>query len=728
MRSMAGKAKRASILLLAIAVVLLTVLQLTVLADTETTHTTRSPYYVTVPIEEGWSFEYSLNKDGNFLPMQKGAWETEDEYKNTGLLYRSGVSANDGEEAALQNPYSTDLYITPGTAKADLGYGSLEASQTYTMPYSGFVTVDAHEIIRHYGEDSEADQTAEYAIFKNGEKLWPEGTGWMTLSNANGNRTNVPALRNIRAAEGDKLRFVIARGEGGSYNDLTKWYVTLHTEKSDLELGETTDHHAPQNVSDAIEEGWSFEYSVGKDGSFLPMQKTESSEKPYISGVGVNMGEEAALYNPWNNLWYITPGVSTAESGYASIEASQTFTVPANGFLTVDAHEILRHYGDPSEEGQTAEYAIFQNGEKLWPEGAEWMTLSNANNNKVTVPKISDLRVAEGDKIRFVVARGAEGNVFNDLTRWYPTLHLTKIKPTTTTTESTTTTTESTPTTTTTGSTTTTTAGETTTTAESTTTTTENTTATTGSKHYVEGKKQTWKAPTYFTTMDQDGVGSRWIYEYAFNKDFSDIRPMDPNGKLFKSSVCIANETASLASPWNTDLYIMPGMANRGTAEEPVWVPVDAIQTFVASVDGRLSVDASTIVRRFGSAESGTEATYTAEYAIYLNDQKIWPADDAWAVVSSECGNKLEVPALNDIRVKKGDRLRFAVNAGAGSSFNDLTQWYVTVHETELIETDDPNAPDIPAGDMLPIGVAALCVAMAAAAVILVSGKKAKAQ
>ena len=80
MRSMAGKAKRASILLLAIAVVLLTVLQLTVLADTETTHTTRSPYYVTVPIEEGWSFEYSLNKDGNFLPMQKGAWETEDEY------------------------------------------------------------------------------------------------------------------------------------------------------------------------------------------------------------------------------------------------------------------------------------------------------------------------------------------------------------------------------------------------------------------------------------------------------------------------------------------------------------------------------------------------------------------------------------------------------------------------------------------------------------------------
>ena len=723
MRFMAGKAKRASILLLAIAVVLLTVLQLTVLADTETTHTTRSPYYVTVPIEEGWSFEYSLNKDGNFLPMQKGAWETEDEYKNTGLLYRSGVSANDGEEAALQNPYSTDLYITPGTAKADLGYGSLEASQTYTMPYSGFVTVDAHEIIRHYGEDSEANQTAEYAIFKNGEKLWPEGTGWMTLSNANGNRTNVPALRNIRAAEGDKLRFVIARGEGSSYNDLTKWYVTLHTEKSDLELGETTDHRAPQKADTAFEDGWSFEYSVQKSGTFLPMQKTDNAEFPYQSGID-NAGEEAGLLALWGN-WYIRPGIT--KDNWLPIETSQTFTVPANGFLTVDAHEIVRHYGGVSEEGQTAEYAIFQNGEKLWPEGEAWAVVGNDCGNKMSVPKISDLRVAEGDKIRFVIACGG-GGMYNDQTQWYPTLHLTKIKPTTTTTESTTTTTESTPTTTTTGSTTTTTAGETTTTAESTTTTTENTTATTGSKHYVEGKKQTWKAPTYFTTMDQDGVGSRWIYEYAFNKDFSDIRPMDPNGKLFKSSVCIANETASLASPWNTDLYIMPGMANRGTAEEPVWVPVDAIQTFVASVDGRLSVDASTIVRRFGSAESGTEATYTAEYAIYLNDQKIWPADDAWAVVSSECGNKLEVPALNDIRVKKGDRLRFAVNAGAGSSFNDLTQWYVTVHETELIETDDPNAPDIPAGDMLPIGVAALCVAMAAAAAILVSGKKAKAQ
>lgn len=129
-----------------------------------------------------------------------------------------------------------------------------------------------------------------------------------------------------------------------------------------------------------------------------------------------------------------------------------------------------------------------------------------------------------------------------------------------------------------------------------------------------------------------------------------------------------ADAIAALRCFWKS-LYLAPG-AQEGIA-----------QTFVVPRTGVIEIDPTTIVRNYGNDDKEENLNKSIEVAVYLNETKVWPEGNDWAAVSRDSAsmNKLAVEKISALSVEKGDRLRFVVNTGEGSNWNDNTQWPVTV-------------------------------------------------
>lgn len=422
--------------------------------------------------------------------------------------------------------------------------------------------------------------------------------------------------------------------------------------------GETTTYKAPTYNNAESTQGlgslWVYEYMIEKDMNFKPMVEGEGIVL-YKSGQGVSAGEEATLVSPWNTDLYLTTGVALVEGAYKGITNSQTFVAPVDGAVTIDACTIKRNYGNKGTDGWTAEYAVYLNNTKLWPEGDNWAAVGNDQDNKQDVPELKDIQVTKGDKIRFLVANGL-GGAYEDATQWYATIKLAEPAPTTTTTA---------------------TPDTTTTQADATTTTQADTTTTTKAPITtlpdITGITPTeYKSPYYKSEEGMPGIDTIWIYEYSLDKETA-FKPMiKGDDGLYKSDV--AGEEvyqAGLVAPWNTDLYLEPGYIGNQR--------INASQTFVAPRDGVVAVDPSVILRNAGNAD---DEGYCNECAVFLNETKIWPAGDAWAKTSGE--NKTDVEELKNLVMRKGDKLRFVVSCGFddkenGQSWKDYTRWNVNV-------------------------------------------------
>lgn len=86
----------------------------------------------------------------------------------------------------------------------------------------------------------------------------------------------------------------------------------------------------------------------------------------------------------------------------------------------------------------------------------------------------------------------------------------------------------------------------------------------------------------------------------------------------------------------------------------------NAVLTFIAPGYGQVSLP-ETAVTRYGGAQDANDG---AGLSIYLNDQKIWPADAEHQLVDASMGNRFTVPAIEAVEVEEGDALRFIVDLG----------------------------------------------------------------
>lgn len=182
-----------------------------------------------------------------------------------------------------------------------------------------------------------------------------------------------------------------------------------------------------------------------------------------------------------------------------------------------------------------------------------------------------------------------------------------------------------------------------------------------------------YKAPFYRDNEAMANIGTIWEYEYstAYNTDFT---PMKKVLGLYSSNPDDKNDAAQLSSPWSTDLYIRPGFDNVKKCS------INAVQTFVVPEDGYVTVQSCDIIRHYGEAD---ENTMNSEVAVFLGEEKIWPEGDGWANMNAQLSipNTLTMPSFSNLKVSKGDRIRFVVGCGAADTIHweDITKWYVTV-------------------------------------------------
>ena len=182
-----------------------------------------------------------------------------------------------------------------------------------------------------------------------------------------------------------------------------------------------------------------------------------------------------------------------------------------------------------------------------------------------------------------------------------------------------------------------------------------------------------YKAPFYRDNEAMAGIGTVWQYEYstAYNTDFT---PMEKNLGLYSSNPDDKNDAAELSSPWSTDLYIRPGFDNVKKCS------INAVQTFVAPEDGYVTIQSCDIIRHYGMNDDNT---MNSEVAVFLGEEKIWPEGDGWANIDPQLpvANTLTMPSFSNLKVSKGDRIRFVVGCGAVDTIHweDITKWYVTV-------------------------------------------------
>ena len=660
-----------------------------------------------------WVYEYSTGKNTDFALMTK-----DKELGNIAdqqAFYAGAPTEAGGAKATLQYLYG-NLELQPNY------YGtSINAVQTFVVPETGKLSVDATTVVRHFGMDATQvnytgyeQQNVHIAVYLNETKVWPAGDAWETVGydSAVFNKLDVAALPEMNVTKGDKLRFVVNSGTDSNtfyYNDWVRWPVSINmfVKKEATTTATTTttanlsaDYNktayvAPtrlwgtDSVGDVAGIGtrWIYEVSSNKDGVFVAMTRKQNTDKP--SDGALFADEACTSYAQLESLW--SNGSLYLNVGWfaGSRDVSQTFVVPEDGIITTDAVIVERHYALADTVEQSAEIAIFLNDRKVWPTGDAWAEVGTGSSpiNKLTVPALSEMAVEKGDKLRFVVNAGKNAN-YDDRVQWPVAVNMFVKKPTTMTSEATTTTD----------------ASVTTTTQVVTTTTKEETTTTTTKVDLSNAKPIIYRSPLEATEAGMKDIGRYWIYEYSTAKDTNFIAMDKVKGlegirdqeAMFSGAPAEAGGAKASLQYLYGKLQLQPNYYGYS---------INAVQTFVVPKTGELSVDATTVLRHFGLGEN--EVNYSGyeqqnvHIAVYLNETKVWPAGDEWASVGydSSVFNKLSVPAISRMEVNEGDKLRFVVNSGTDSNtfhYNDWVEWPVNVklYTAENIENSGSNEDD----------------------------------
>ncbi len=579
-----------------------------------------------------WNYEYATDKGTDFTAMKRDAGA---------VFYKDGKEGEDiNLHARVERPFETDcLYLVPGSTGTD-------AVIAFTAQYDGVIDIASAEMTRNYGMEAAdiPDSDVQIAVFKNTEKIWPAGEEWQSI----GWTYTMPAIEDIAVEKGDILRFVVNYGDASYSNwcDYTDWPVTISHSVSKPAAGATLVYNAPTYENrDEVDIGnrWLYEYSTGKNTDFTPMALGEGGANAveFVSDAA-EQTEGASVRTPWPTQMFLVPGYNDA----GSINAVLTFDVPYDGKLTVDAAEVIRNYGEGTEDIPTSsvEIAIYKNTEKIWP-ADDWAAITQSLTpvNTLTVPEITDLEVKAQDKIRFVVGCGEADTVnWKDYTQWTPTLTL-------------------------------------------------ETAAEEAGIPDISGITPTqYRSPTP-ETWDQCGIGTLWIYEYATNKG-TNFKPMVPaenaGSKLFLSDLDGAIFQASVDNPWGHTIYFAPGYVDS--------TMIDAALTYVAPCEGVLKINPATVERNYGEADS-SNIDSDADIAIFVNEKKIWPSGSGWQNIRNDSSpiNQVQVPAIENIVLSEGDKVRFVVNCGNSTYANwcDYIDWPV---DLSFYITDENYTPPKP--------------------------------
>lgn len=94
----------------------------------------------------------------------------------------------------------------------------------------------------------------------------------------------------------------------------------------------------------------------------------------------------------------------------------------------------------------------------------------------------------------------------------------------------------------------------------------------------------------------------------------------------------------------------------------------DSVVTFIAPMDGVITYDAVVNAYSIQNTAERMPDTYGTEIALWRNDEKVWPKDEDRKILTYDLG---DVPlTVENLSVKKGDRIRLSVGAHGGKHEN----------------------------------------------------------
>lgn len=114
--------------------------------------------------------------------------------------------------------------------------------------------------------------------------------------------------------------------------------------------------------------------------------------------------------------------------------------------------------------------------------------------------------------------------------------------------------------------------------------------------------------------------------------------------------------------------------------------------TFIAPADGKISIPESRIQRWYPEASADTGDGVMI--SILKNTEKIWPAGEPQVVDKnlSPVANEFFVPEINDISVKKNDKIRFVIKSGENDWCDDVRWEPMVLFDDMKAESSAPSS------------------------------------
>ncbi|MBQ8350927.1 MAG: right-handed parallel beta-helix repeat-containing protein [Clostridia bacterium] len=335
------------------------------------------------PTLSGTTVTYKGNWDYGYMPTTSISYTPYNYYDtSSGWIVASGYELWDGTGASYlpSKRGRGGFYATHEYRMAAQRYYNV--ALRYTAPQAGTINIALDSII--LPSDNFGGDSSYFAIFKNNQMIWP-GSGsyytntdqWYTVSKT----TDITALKasignaltNISVAEGDEIYFVSRRNSSWSSMAISPtviWHLPTTLESSTMAVGTANwpSYTAPTVTGDGFNgsfDGFNGKWTIG----YLPL--AGGAYTTY--GAMFNNSQSILMPSGASSAWshggmYLPEGRFALVSGYAT---ALTYHATMAGNVSLTLNKLMADSNN-SNVVYGAKFAIFVNGERVWP------TTSNA--------------------------------------------------------------------------------------------------------------------------------------------------------------------------------------------------------------------------------------------------------------------------------------------------------------------------------------------------------------
>lgn len=381
-------------------------------------------YYKLIPISEDWGY-FTLDPKVTYQRIGEAveyAWSYSE--KSVALDETSGLYLPTGEwtepelyhvtQVSDRTDMSTSFpnYLTKAN-KANVGIGTFNSGNdiitfingskatgiTYTAPKNG--TVKIHDEINgliegvYWGLSKGGDYKLGLAVYKNEEKIYPADDSFIITTK----NITFPAVSNIKVQAGDKLTFAIIPLGGSSYT-----FAHFAPQVTYQTIGKQTDSVWSYSESATVtENGTGYSVASGEWQDIAVGRGTYPADAEALRGEAylknwmyVHGGKNGiGVYN--NKIITFMDKNATALTYTAPMSGTVRLYDPNGGSITTAGK------GNPfwMLDGETVGITIYKNSEKVWPVDSNYYVLNSATSS-VLFPEIN-ISVMASDEIRIAI-------------------------------------------------------------------------------------------------------------------------------------------------------------------------------------------------------------------------------------------------------------------------------------------------------------------------------------